>query len=226
MEVNGIKIYETLPGQATGQQLIAENFDNFLTLLTTQLQNQDPLSPLDTTEFTNQLTNFAQVEQIINSNKKLDTLIGMQGATQLTTGVSYMGKLVEADGDKMLLQDGHGRVGYTLDSGSASTTITILNELGTPVRFLSGSTAAGKHAFDWDGTDESGRQLADGAFKVLVSSYNGDGQQVRTSTTTFGKVTGVEIENGIATLVMGPLSVDLDDVHSVHEAPTYDPEST
>ena len=226
MEVNGIKIHDTLPGQATGQQLIAENFDKFLTLLTTQLQNQDPLSPLDTTEFTNQLTNFAQVEQIINSNKKLDTLIGMQTSSQLTTGVSYIGKLVEADGNHVLLQDGKARIGYSLDQGSARTNITILNANGTPVRFLSGSTSAGPHLFDWDGTDESGRQLTDGVYKALVTAFDNEDRMISTSTTTFGKVTGVEVDNGIATLIMGPLSVDMEDIHSVHEAPKDNPETT
>ena len=132
MEVNGVPIVDPKPGSTTGAVTLAENFDTFLTLLTTQLQNQDPLSPLDTTEFTNQLTSFAQVEQAINTNSKLDRLIDLQGITDLTTGVGYIGMVAEANGDKMILENGEGQIGYSLDVESARTVITIVNEFGIP----------------------------------------------------------------------------------------------
>ena len=217
MEVNGIPIVDVPAGERAGTTSLADNFDNFLTLLTTQLQNQDPLSPLDTTEFTNQLTNFAQVEQVINSNKKLDRLIDLQGGSQLSTGVSYMGKEVEAPGDAMQLQDGFGRIGYELKESAARTTIAILDHGNNVVGFFEGSTQAGKHIFDWDGTDENGNQVADGSYKVLVTALDGENNTIESSTTTFGKVTGVELADGKATLLIGSLSVDLEDVQSVHE---------
>ncbi len=226
MEVNGIPIVETPVGDSRATATLAENFDNFLILLTTQLQNQDPLSPLDSTEFTNQLTNFAQVEQIIASNRKLDALIGIQGATQLTTGVSYIGRVVEALGNNLLLENGSARLGYELSQESARTSITILDEFGNPVRFLDGNRSAGGHILDWDGTGESGNQLQDGIYTVLVAAFDGDDQIIETTTTTFAKVTGVEINGGETTLVMGPFSVDLNDVISVHAAEEPAEEST
>lgn len=219
MEINGVPIVDTPPGQATGAAGLAENFDNFLTLLTTQLQHQDPLSPLDTTEFTNQLTNFAQVEQIISSNSKLDRLIELQNTSQLTTGVSYIGKLVEATGDQMLLQDGSGSIGYELNQDSARTTITILNQFGTPVLFGEGNTAAGRHIYQWDGINESGSELPDGIYGVLVNAFDTDNNLIESTTSTFGRVTGVEVQGSEITLIMGPMSVDLEDVQSVLEAP-------
>ena len=216
-EINGVKFIDALPGESQSAATLAENFDNFLTLLTTQLQSQDPLSPLDTTEFTNQLTNFAQVEQIINSNNKLDRLIELQGPAQQNTGVAYIGKLVEAPGDAMLLQDGGGRIGYELSSSAARTTIAILNDAGSIVRLAEGQTTAGRHLFDWDGTDESGNTVPDGAYQVLVTALDTDNNAMDTTVTTFGKVTGVEIEDGAGTLILGPLSVGIDSILSVHE---------
>ncbi|MGF1608433.1 MAG: flagellar hook assembly protein FlgD [Kiloniellales bacterium] len=219
MQVNGIPIVDK-PSSASGSGItIAENFDTFLRLLTTQLQNQDPLSPLDTTEFTNQLTNFAQVEQGINTNKKLDQLISLQGGSQLSAGVSYMGKQIEAPGEVMLLQDGRGRIGYELPRSSARTTIAILNSNNNVVAFFEGSTQAGKHVLEWDGTDDSGNKLPDGSYRALVTALDADNQTMKSSMTSFGRVTGVELENGKVTLVMDSLSVNLEDVVSVHELP-------
>ena len=215
MEVNGVPIVDPKPGSTTGAVTLAENFDTFLTLLTTQLQNQDPLSPLDTTEFTNQLTSFAQVEQAINTNSKLDRLIDLQGITDLTTGVGYIGMVAEANGDKMILENGEGQIGYTLDVESARTVITIVNEFGIPVLSTAGSTNPGRHVFRWDGIDEVGNELNDGVYSVLVSAFDGDDNLLDTSTTTFGTVTGVEVVDGEVTLVMGSLSVGLEEVHSV-----------
>ena len=215
MEVNGVPIVEPTTGSATGSTSLAQDFDTFLTLLTTQLENQDPLNPLDTTEFTNQLTSFAQVEQAINSNSKLDRLIELQGAHQLTTGVDYIGKFAEAESDAMLLQDGRGRIGYELQTNSARTSITIVNQNGTPVLTTAGSTNAGRHIFDWDGLDEVGNEMPDGVYAALVTALDAEDNVLETTTTTFGKVTGVEIVDGKVTLVMGPLSVDLESVQSI-----------
>jgi flagellar basal-body rod modification protein FlgD len=219
MEVNGIPIVDVPTGQGASTASLAENFDNFLTLLTTQLQNQDPLSPIDTTEFTNQLTNFAQVEQVINSNKKLDQLIALQGGAQLSAGVSYMGKQIEAPGNVMLLQDGFGRIGYELPQSSERTTIAILDSGNNLVGFFEGNTQAGKHLFDWDGTDSEGNPLPDGSYSVLVTALDEDNNTIESSITSFGKVTGVELEDGKVTLVIGSLSVNLEDVQSVYDLP-------
>lgn len=221
MEVNGVPIVEPSPGSSSGAVSLAEDFDTFLTLLTTQLEHQDPLSPLDTTEFTNQLTSFAQVEQAINTNSKLDRLIDLQGITDLTTGVGYIGMVAEATGDKLILEDGQGRIGYELTVDSARTTITVVDQFGVPVLSTSGNTGAGRHIFDWNGVDEVGNELQDGVYSVIVSAFDGNDDLLDSSTTTFGTVTGVESADGEVTLIMGPLSVDIGDVHSV-QAPETD----
>jgi len=214
--INGVPFKEP-SNSATGGTSLAEDFDNFLALLTTQLENQDPLSPLDTTEFTNQLTQFAQVEQSINTNSKLDQLLALQGPTQLTNGVAYIGKVVEAPGDVLLLQGGQAKMTYALAESSVRTNITILDERNNVVDVISGNTAAGPHIFEWDGTDADGDPLPDGAYRVLVTPLDGANKTIESATSTFGKVTGIESDNGKLSLVLGPISVDLDDVVSVHE---------
>lgn len=225
MEVNGVPIVEPSAGSASGSVTLAEDFDTFLTLLTTQLENQDPLSPLDTTEFTNQLTSFAQVEQAINTNNKLDRLIDLQGITDLTTGVGYIGMIAEATGDQLILEDGAGRIGYELQQDAAKTVITIVDQFGVPVLSTPGNTSVGRHIFDWNGVDDVGNELQDGVYTVLVSAFDVEDELIDSSTTTFGKVTGVESADGEVTLVMGPLSVDLSEVHSVQAPSNSDDES-
>lgn len=221
MEVNGVPIIEAPAGGSQSTTIVGENFDTFLTLLTTQLQNQDPLSPLDTEEFTSQLTSFSQVEQAISTNTKLDALIGLQGASQLNAGVAYIGKIAEAPGDQIILDNGKGRIGYELPLEASQTTITILNQFGSVVASFPGSTNAGQHVFEWDGTDLVGDELPDGIYDVLVTPLDSEGNTLASTTTTFGKVSGVETQNGKVTLVIGSLSVDLDDIVSVHDAESF-----
>ena len=214
-EVNGVQILEQKPGASNSSTSIAENFDNFLKLLTTQLQNQDPLSPMDTTEFTNQITQFAQVEQGINTNSKLDRMIELQGASQLTTGVGYIGKVAEAPGDLMILEDGQGRIGYELSRDAERVTLAVIDRFGQPVRTQAGLTSAGHHVFAWDGLDDFGDELPDGTYSILASASDAEENFISVTTTTFAKVTGVESADGEVTLVMGSLSVDMEDVKSI-----------
>ena len=214
-EVNGVQIVDKKPGATNSSTAIAENFDNFLTLLTTQLKNQDPLSPMDTTEFTNQITQFAQVEQGINTNSKLDRMIELEGAAQLTTGVGYIGKVAESPGDLMILEDGRGRIGYELSRDAERVTIAVIDRFGQPVRTQSGLTGAGNHVFAWDGLSDLGDELPDGTYSVLVSASDAEDNFVSATTTTFAKVSGVESRDGEVTLIMGSLSVDIEDVKSI-----------
>lgn len=108
MEINSatVQSQEAFGSRGTGISNLAENFDNFLTILITQLQNQDPLSPMESNEFTSQLVQFTGVEQQVLQNKNLEELIRLQSANQTLSAVSFIGKLVEATGDTNTLTDG------------------------------------------------------------------------------------------------------------------------
>lgn len=204
---------------STASQQLSANFDNFLKLLTTQLSNQDPLSPLDATQFTTQLAQFSDVEQNINTNKKLDSLISLQSAGQFDTGVSFLGKMVESAGDKSALVNGQAEWGYYLPSDAAATVIEIYNDQGQIVRMLPGETATGAHKLSWDGKDSSGNQLPDGNYQIKVASVDSSGKQITASTNAVSPVTGVLTQNGQVYLQTADGLVALGDVVSVREPP-------
>ncbi len=131
MEIPGIDT-ATLPPKAQNKTLldIGETFDQFLTLLTTQLRYQDPLSPMDSTQFTSQLVQFAMVEQSIRTNDQLETLIGMQRNNASATALGYIGHIVEVPGDVVTLEGGHAEIAYVLDENAGSTAITITDSAG------------------------------------------------------------------------------------------------
>ena len=134
------------PSTAAGSRIgLADNFDNFLKLLTTQLQSQDPLSPLDATQFTEQLVQFTGVEQAIKTNDVLGQLVALVRADQVTRAVDYLGAEVEANGQSVRL-DGNtpATVHYRLDQPAAAATISIYNEAGRLVRTQAGRRFAGR----------------------------------------------------------------------------------
>src|ERR1700709_1646971 len=137
--------------QSAAQQQLAGNFDTFLTPLTTQLQNQDPLSPMDSNQFTQQLVQFSQVEQQIDSNKNLESLISLTKTQTTTNAVSYLGKTLTITDGSAALQNGAAKWAYSLPSDAASTKLMITDSQGHAVFNTTGDTASGLHAFSWDG---------------------------------------------------------------------------
>lgn len=199
-----------------GRNKLAKDLDTFLLLLTTQLKNQDPLSPMDTTEFTNQIVQFAQVEQQIAQNEKLAQMVNLNVANLAATAVQYIGHVAEAESNKLPLQDGQAKFAYGLATEARSVGIMIQDEFGKTVYTkVMGNTAAGVHAFDWDGKDDNGIQLEDGTYTISVTALNNDGESVETWTTVFGQVDGVTSVNGTVVLTMGKVGVPMDKILSV-----------
>ena len=218
MEINGVAFKEsTGSGTSTTATSLAETFDTFLLLLTTQLQNQDPLDPMRSEEFTQQLVQFAGVEQSINTNKKLDQLVQLQISSQLNSAVSFIGKLVEVIHDQLLLKDGAAKISYGLDRNAAHTIIGIIDQNGRAVRTIQGETSAGRHEFEWDGRDSNGAQLTDGVYGFSVVATDDDEQTIDTVSASFGRVTGVEIVDNAPRLNIGELGVPFDAVFAVRE---------
>jgi len=213
--VNGVAFASSDGGQLTNGTSLAETFDNFLVLLTTQLQHQDPLSPMDTTQFTEQLVQFTGVEQALATNSKLDRLIDLQTGNQLTEAANYIGKDVSSSNIVLMLQDGSADLSYTLGASAADTNVLIIDENGNTVRTLSGATSAGSHEITWDGKDDDGKLLDDGVYGFLVSAVDADGNNVPLNQQFTGTVTGVKQVNGEVILSIGGVELTMDEITGV-----------
>jgi flagellar basal-body rod modification protein FlgD len=221
MDITGIGTSDPKAQQAPAKSLVdlSDNFDRFLTLLTAQLRYQDPLSPMESTEFTAQLVQFAGVEQAIRTNEQLTELIAMQQGNAAAAALGYIGHTVEVVGDEVRLEDGRAEFSYGLENVAGTTAIAITNEAGQVVYAANGETTAGKHRFQWDGKGNAGQQLPDGVYRVAVSAVDLDGAPMTAETYSFGRVTSVEIDEAGATLSVGRLKVPLDKVIAIHETP-------
>lgn len=204
---------------------LADNFDTFLTLLTTQLQNQDPLEPLDSNEFTKQLVDFTNVEQNIRANDNLEAVLDLLHAAESASAVNYLGKFVEVEGSAAELKDGEALWSYALDNNAASTKLTITDEAGKLVFNAVGKTEAGSHDFVWNGTDNTSNPLPDGSYTLGVHAFDGDGDPIESTITTFGLVDGIETLDGRPILLVGGGQVPLEKVKLVKNAPPPDGQS-
>ena len=218
MEINGVPILDLPSSGNTSGTNLTQTFDDFLNLLTTQLENQDPLEPLDTNQFTEQLVQFANVEQAINTNVKLDQLIAAQSNSQLTAALDYIGKSVTVEGIGLDLNGGTATVAYDLPSSANSVTITVRDSLGRAVAGLTGPTARGAHEVTWDGTDAQGNQLADGNYTFSVQALDSRGDPVPVTQGSIGQVTGIEVVNGEIVLSMGSMKASLSQILAVRDA--------
>jgi flagellar basal-body rod modification protein FlgD len=199
----------------TGDDALASlsgDYSNFLTLLTTQLKNQDPLSPMDATQFTQQLVQFSAVEQQINGNKKLDQLIGLQSTANAYGAVGFVGTTIAADSNDVPLQNKKAKFDYTIEK-SGTATLKILNSSGNVVMLKQVDATVGTHPVEWDGTDYFGNQLPDGKYTVSVSVTDpATGKATDADITSYGKVDQAVIADGSVFLKMGDVSVPLEDV--------------
>ena len=206
---------QTSSGVASAK--LAENFDTFLQLLTAQLQNQDPLSPMESNEFVSQLVQFSAVEQAISTNQSLETLIDLQNTNQATAALNYIGSVVEAAGAFGSLENEKAEFSYTLDEGAQSTLLVVQDEIGNVVYSTTGNNTTGKHNFVWNGADANGNQLPDGAYQISANARDADGVATSLATTAYGRVTGVESSAVGTLLTFGSVKIPVGSVLSIRE---------
>ena len=197
-----------------------EDLNRFLNLLVTQLKNQDPLDPMDSTEFTSQLVQFASVEQQINTNANIEKMLNLQQVSQVADMVNFIGTTVEAKGNEVPLEDGGAEFTYEFGSNADDVTITIKDASGLTVFSQDGETSSGKHTFVWDGKSAGGVQNSDGAYTVTVNALDVQKKVLDVEQTVLGRVTGAGAEDGIVTLFLGDIITSMEKVLSVKESPT------
>jgi flagellar basal-body rod modification protein FlgD len=195
---------------ATPLNSLAGNFNDFLKLLMTQLQNQDPTSPMDTNAFTSQLVQYASVEQQINANSNLTKLIQATQSNTLLQSSSLVGKQVDVLNDHLALQNGSAALHFDTDKPE-TVNIGVYSASGTKLLQTTVQTQAGTNNWTWDGRDSQGNQLPDGSYKVAVVDPSG----TALATTITGTVTGLQRSSDAVSVSLGSLQTDIATIQSV-----------
>jgi flagellar basal-body rod modification protein FlgD len=179
--------------------------DAFLQLLVTQLQYQDPLSPMDDKEFVAELAQFSSLEQLTEINTGIDNLTSVAKEQEMIGAVNFMGKTIEATGTAVSLSEGTAtKVSFTLPEDSETCIVNVLDSSGDIVRTVDlGATAAGTVDFSWDGKDYDGNTCDDGLYQVAVTATNADGDTLTVSSTMTGTVQGIQQIDGTYYLDIG-----------------------
>ncbi len=205
-------------GQALSNQTITQ--DDFLKLLIAQLQNQDPLQPMDNQQFAVQLATFNSLEQLIGINNKLGSLQTSQGATNQFNAASLIGKAITSNGNTLNLQTGNPTaISYQLAANASRVVVNVQDSSGALVRqMIAGAQNAGDQSVLWDGKDASGNPAPAGLYNFEVNAFDLNGKQVQASGHIKGTVTGVRLDGSEPVLELGSLQVPLSAVTSVGTA--------
>ena len=191
------------------------DFRTFLTMLTTQLQNQDPTNAMSPEQMTAQLVQFAQVEQQIRVNDSLQRLIGLQQAAQLTATAPLLGRMVEVESDRLSLQEGRATLRLPAAGVSAQAEITVQDAAGRTLRQAQVTLGPAAQDWVWDGRDAAGRRLPDGVYRFTVSGRDAGGGAQPLEAAVRARATGAERRDGELRLVLGALEVGFDKVRSL-----------
>jgi len=194
--------------------------DDFLTLLVAQLQNQDPLNPSDSTEFTAQLAQFSSLEQLQNVNDTLANFEVYQSTLNNIQSSGFIGKTITATGNLFSLNDGVAEpIRFELANEADSVYIQIYDRYGNFVNDIQvGAMAAGEQEATWDGRDTNGADVPDGSYTFTIMAMNADGSVIGSTSYTTGTVTGIDYKSGATKLLINENEVPIASVIRVEEA--------
>lgn len=202
MAVSPIATDAVAASDAAGSRTrLSDNYDTFLVLLTAQLQNQDPMAPMDSTQFTQQLVQFSQVEQQIRTNEQLEGLAGKYQAAAAGAALSYLGRETVLESDKTTLANGSAQWGYSFGQNVDSVTLTVADARGRPLLQTSGEALAGSHVFNWNGRDNNGNVAPPGVYRLIVGATNEAGDEVKATMSVRETIRGVDF-SGTTPLVI------------------------
>jgi flagellar basal-body rod modification protein FlgD len=201
----------TAAANPTASSQLAGNFNQFLKLLTTQLQHQDPLSPLDPNQFTQELVQFSSVEQQIQMNTGLNTLISLQQNAQTTSALGFLGHTVVINGNVAQLDKGQATWNYSVNKPSTAA-ISVSDSTGKIVYSTTQTVQPGPQTFTWNGQTSTGNQLTDGSYTISITAADANGQSVAVATQTQGTVSGVDVSKSPPLLTVNGQSYPLSQI--------------
>lgn len=217
MDVSALTALSDLGQASKAQNTIAGSFDTFLSLLTTQLKNQNPLEPLNTNEFTAQLVQFAGVEQSIQTNRNLESLLSLTTASTLTSAVNFIGKTITAEGVTAEFDGAQAAWAYSVPEDSPDAELTIYNAAGHVVFNEKTTLQAGNQTLTWTGRTTDGTQAPAGTYRIAISARNAEGNALTVNTTVTGVVDGVDMTEAEPYLTVNGNKVKFSAVKSVIE---------
>ena len=216
MAVSGVSGTSAAAAAYSSGAKIADNFQTFLQLLTTQLQNQNPLDPLDTNQFTQQLVQFAGVEQQIATNATLSALLTAMDSSRLTGAVDFIGKRIVAEGATTVLDEQSAVWNISVGEDAPQTTVVVYDAAGNEVYAQDIELAEGNNVYAWQGKSSDGQVMPDGFYTIQVIARDAQGGAVSAKTDIQGVVTGIELEDGQPVLKIGDtIRVKLANIKSV-----------
>ena len=215
VEINPFSALTDLGKTNNTRTSIADNFDTFLTLLTTQLKHQSPLDPLDTNQLTQQLVQFTEVEQAVQQNENLETLIRLSTANAVTNVVGFLGGVITLAGDTAEFKNGAATWNYEIDQAAENVNFTIRDSNGLSVFTNSAPAPAGRNAFIWNGQTDNGLPAAEGEYTLTISAVDSSGTAINVTTEIVGIVDGVNFKGSEPVLLIGNREVKLDEIISV-----------
>ncbi len=192
---------------STTQTSAEESYQMWISILATQLENQDPTDPVDTTEYTNQLIGISQLEQQTLSNETMSSLLVSLQSVENDTSYGYLGEEITALGDTAPLSDGTAKWIYDLPSDASSVVLEVQDTDGNVVYTVDGETSSGVHTFTWDGTSDDGSIAEDAPYVLSISAYNDDGELLDVTQYVQGTVTNIANDGTETLLVMDGVSV-------------------
>lgn len=202
--INSAPVAQTQSAAQSASDSFNTDFNSFLKLLTTQLQNQDPLAPMDSSQFVTQLTQLSGVEQAIKTNTNLETMLTALNKQSSKGDIALLGKSVEIYSDRIHLSEGNAEFLYQLAENAKEAKVIIKDNGGNPIKTITGiaKTMGEKHSITWDGTDDYGNVMADGNYTVEISAQNEVGGNIINDTIAKTKVLQVGLENGLSYLML------------------------
>ena len=212
----GQKAQQAASQSQKSKQILSKDMTTFLNLLTTQLKNQDPTSPMDTNKFTQQLTQFSGIEQQIRTNKHLEKLLTLQGSDRKLRALDYVGSTIEAAGNtNMLGKTGKADWIYALPRKAKKVTIEVRDQKNNLVYTETRNNQSGRHEFNWDGKNSTGKRMPEGAYTMVVKAVDDKDKAIKYTPGIRGKVDSIDFAKNKVYARIGKVTVDFDNIINV-----------